>query len=123
MNLSGFSMEEAPCWDHGSTFTEQPNFQEEMNPSLLWPQVGLGGSLGGGEMPDHPLQESLEPSHCLGSLFSTEGMCSLPSFLFCLHFVLLVRVPLPCLPSGTAGRGAGQIPQAARQRPEQEPPD
>lgn len=95
-----------------------------MNASLLCSQAGLGSSLGGGERPDWSSQESLEPSHCLGNLFSAEGMCSLLFVLFlCLHSVLLVGVPLPPMPLGTPGRGAGWNPQAARQRPEQEPPD
>lgn len=82
-------------WEHGSGFTEQPNFWEEMNASPLCSQAGLGSSLGGDERPDCSSQESLEPSHCLGSLFSAEGMCSLLFVVSLSASVLLVGVPLP----------------------------
>lgn len=108
-------------WEHGSGFTEQPNFWEEMNASPLCSQAGLGSSLGGDERPDCSSQESLEPSHCLGSLFSTEGMRSLLFVLFlCLRLSSWWGSHSPHMLLGTPGRGAGWSPQAARQRPEWE---
>lgn len=110
-------------WKHGPGFTEQPSSPGAMNPSSLWPLPGLGGSVGG-EMPEHSLQEDLEPSHSAMAAVKLEpkSVLSRRSILF-----------LSCSVSAFCPPGGAPLPlgfrhswkrgwtEAPRQRLEQEP--